>query len=514
MKKKTRDILGIAGASAAAVTAGILLSATPALADDNCACTPDNHVEDCTCGCADAAEELRNAEGQMQNAAANEVFADDELKASKQYAEEAQEKADKAAADSKSADEAYDKALSDEENRIKEQQETAKANEAAALDAQAQATVKEGQAESAYNDAKAESEVAADELNKAQGYKNGTLSIEDTDEYKESEKTGADLATKTQEKDAADKALESARADETSKENVKNAAEADRENKNAALADKRDDEENAKTTAEAAQAQHNADVTALNTATSEKDAADKDAADKQTAKTQADAAKANADSALSEANDKEAATQKTDSEAKSELDSFIKEIEEKSNSYYFYKWLMNNQSVSQEIREQAAAAYRIVGNELTQEDRSTYLGGGYTAKRDDKPLEPISYDDLITSTKIGDDRDATSLKNVKASLNYIDIGNKRRSGENLFALKVSPVLMAMGEVNANHLSVDQRHALTFNSRENIAMNGNSPAPSDLFNENYDPYNGWYDEEKADYDNNTPGAVIGHYLATA
>ena len=512
MKKKTKKAIGIGAASAAAFAAGMLLYAAPAYADEACSCEPGNHTQDCTCGCADAAKVFEKAERYKQAAQTDADFADGAEKMAKDAADEATAAAKAAENAMNEVETAYNDALATEEAAIKADQEKKAEAEAASSDALNQAVVKEGQAELAAYEAKTASDAAKEELDTAIGYRDGTLPIEDTEEYKTAQEKQAALDAAEADRDAAGDTLDAAKADAAEKTDALDAATKDNDEKQQTLNDKQTKAEDAQTAADDAKTEHDADVNALNTATQEKEAADKDVVDKTAEKDAADRSKDDAEKRYQDASAAEKAAEQKAAEAKTELDAYKKEIEEKSNSYYFYKWMSENQNITEEIRQQAAAAARILGNELTDQDKNLYIGGKYTATKNGEPLTPISYEEMISATKIGDSRDATDFRNVKASLNYIDIGNERRARENLPALMVSPVLMAMGEVNADHLTVEQRHALSFNSRENIARGGVNPVPTDIYNENYNPYYGWYDEEKIDYDNKTPGAVTGHYTA--
>lgn len=121
------------------------------------------------------------------------------------------------------------------------------------------------------------------------------------------------------------------------------------------------------------------------------------------------------------------------------------------------------------------------------------------------------------STHIGAEDDATNLIWMYRSIQLAKIGNALRSqGDNNFApmseLKVSDRLMARAQVNANFSNSPRiGHSQnagpdgTFDTGENLAWG------YDWQTDGRQPYEGWYTEEKADYDNHT-GGVTGHYTS--
>lgn len=121
------------------------------------------------------------------------------------------------------------------------------------------------------------------------------------------------------------------------------------------------------------------------------------------------------------------------------------------------------------------------------------------------------------STHIGDVDDATSLEYMLRALQLAKIGNTLRSqGDNNFApmseLKVSDRLMARAQVNANFSnspkighSMNRGPSGDFSTGENLAWGYDWQTDGDH------PYKGWYNDEKATYDNHS-GGVVGHYTS--
>ncbi|MGN0437239.1 MAG: hypothetical protein ACI4F4_01865 [Lachnospiraceae bacterium] len=111
-------------------------------------------------------------------------------------------------------------------------------------------------------------------------------------------------------------------------------------------------------------------------------------------------------------------------------------------------------------------------------------------------------------TEIGAAKDTTSLSNLKAAIPFIKECNTLRlqegtdpeSGNTLGVLKVSLMLMAISEVQGNWSANQFSHCGQYNVAENLAW-GYS-----------DPFDGWYTEEKAEWDGgNQTYSDVGHYL---
>lgn len=103
-------------------------------------------------------------------------------------------------------------------------------------------------------------------------------------------------------------------------------------------------------------------------------------------------------------------------------------------------------------------------------------------------LENSTYADM---TKKGEDADATSLDNMRDSLAWIRKLNEIRARQGLEELTVTDTLMAMAQADANYSDTKVAHAKQFNEYgigENLAWNYGS-----------NPFDQWYDEEKAYFD---------------
>ena len=92
----------------------------------------------------------------------------------------------------------------------------------------------------------------------------------------------------------------------------------------------------------------------------------------------------------------------------------------------------------------------------------------------------------------GDPNDATSLSNMKESIQWLKRCNEIRASIGLSALQVNYTLMAMAQVNASYsASYTNSHSKQFNIGENLAWSS--------YDNGYDPFDGWYYHEKAIYD---------------
>ena len=101
-------------------------------------------------------------------------------------------------------------------------------------------------------------------------------------------------------------------------------------------------------------------------------------------------------------------------------------------------------------------------------------------------------------TQIGQEKDATSLENMKIALEYILKANEIRRANGLLEFKIIDELMAEGQVGANMEAITGNH--TFMSQNSSASNyWGSMWGENLVNGYNDPFVGWYNEEYAVHD---------------
>ena len=101
-------------------------------------------------------------------------------------------------------------------------------------------------------------------------------------------------------------------------------------------------------------------------------------------------------------------------------------------------------------------------------------------------------------TQIGQEKDATSLENMKIALEYILKANEIRRANGLHEFKIVDELMAEGQVGANMEAITGNH--TYMSQNSSATNyWGSMWGENLVNGYNDPFVGWYNEEYAVHD---------------
>lgn len=100
----------------------------------------------------------------------------------------------------------------------------------------------------------------------------------------------------------------------------------------------------------------------------------------------------------------------------------------------------------------------------------------------------------------GSPTDASAIENVLIALDYIDECNELRAKHDLPELRVTDLMMAYAIADANFASKRLGHPVQFNVAENLSWN---------FSTDDDPFDGWYYEEKENYENGK-GGETGHY----
>lgn len=160
-----------------------------------------------------------------------------------------------------------------------------------------------------------------------------------------------------------------------------------------------------------------------------------------------------------------------------------------SGSAGFFKYLAD-QTTNAAERADAQQAYDII----TAKDNS----------RQDGAQSSVDYSKY---TNLGAADDATNLENMKKAVDELNKVNEYRQKENatesksLSDLKVTSSLMAISQYQLNYSKAAGRsHSQAFNVGENLAWGYSNP------------FSGWYDKEKADYDaGERDNSKVGHYL---
>lgn len=367
-------------------------------------------------------------------------------------------------------------------------------------------------AEAEYNSASAfynEASALLEQANAAEAEKENALNIVQADVNAAEEKVAST-------KQAVDEAQEKVTAIENSEEYAQ--AKADLDAREAELSAATQELETAKV-AEAAAQQESANAEAYrvqceDAAISAKITADEKAALLQAAETEQSNCRTNlgqavendtaaqnavtvAQEALNEANkilmDKEAAveaaTEELEEAEKAEAEA--KKAFDEANSVYEEAQAKYVLGIYAYFQDTGPVGARVLGDD-------GYDSKWYREYSDDEG--GINF--LTDFTDIGEDYDASSWENVFKALDFIDECNELRKSQGLSELKTSDYEMAVAIVKANIASERRGHQLimeTGGAGENLAW---------VY---ADPFDGWYDKEKALYDLGvTDFNITGHY----
>ncbi|MBQ9006741.1 MAG: hypothetical protein IJ092_10275, partial [Atopobiaceae bacterium] len=112
-------------------------------------------------------------------------------------------------------------------------------------------------------------------------------------------------------------------------------------------------------------------------------------------------------------------------------------------------------------------------------------------------LNALNNSTYADKTQKGDADDATSLESMRESLTWMRKLNEIRSGLGLGELAVTDYLMACAQADANYSDTVVAHAEQFDVAENVAWNYGS-----------NPFDQWYNEEKAYFDEAWASATEG------
>jgi hypothetical protein len=116
-------------------------------------------------------------------------------------------------------------------------------------------------------------------------------------------------------------------------------------------------------------------------------------------------------------------------------------------------------------------------------------------------VNALTTSKYASSTDVTADGDATNLDLVLKALNFIDECNEIRASEGVGELRVTDYMMAAAEADANWSDSTKTHAYQFNIGENLAWGY------------IDPFDGWYTDEKAIYDDwQASGLTWSEYCA--
>ncbi|MBT1162539.1 hypothetical protein [Bifidobacterium sp. SO1] len=149
----------------------------------------------------------------------------------------------------------------------------------------------------------------------------------------------------------------------------------------------------------------------------------------------------------------------------------------------------------------------------------------FTAKGADdavKILTDSTYTMYLDSIHDGFKGDAATIKNMIDSVKQIKIGNGIRQARGLEPYKITDTLMAQAIADTDYSNNVEDQSGQYNSSENVAW-GWGLEPYSIGSGADNPYTGWYDDEKKNYDrdmedgkldgkdaNGNPSGKWGHY----
>ena len=144
--------------------------------------------------------------------------------------------------------------------------------------------------------------------------------------------------------------------------------------------------------------------------------------------------------------------------------------QEKLNTF-----INENKSTIDQINKGTQGFFEYVSTDL----------GKLTSQAFDK--NNATYSKIAAYVKLGQEGDATSIENMKVVIPWLKKTNDLRAKHNLNALNVSLWEMALAQANSDWAQENIKHSGIYDHGENLSWGYQ------------DPFDGWYDEEKAIYD---------------
>lgn len=144
--------------------------------------------------------------------------------------------------------------------------------------------------------------------------------------------------------------------------------------------------------------------------------------------------------------------------------------QEKLNTF-----INENKSTIDQINKGTQGFFEYVSTDL----------GKLTSQAFDK--NNTTYSKIAAYVKLGQEGDATSIENMKAVIPWLKKTNDLRAKHNLNALNVSLWEMALAQANSDWAQENIKHSGIYDHGENLSWGYQ------------DPFDGWYDEEKAIYE---------------
>lgn len=175
----------------------------------------------------------------------------------------------------------------------------------------------------------------------------------------------------------------------------------------------------------------------------------------------------------------------------------LEEANAKANAVYAEKKKIDTEVAE---AEKKVTDLEVIASNAQAQYNSGSLGF-FTYMGDKAAVDTLKDAKYVDYTHIGNDKDATSLTNMRNTLKFIKECNELRAKHGLAPLKVNGAMMAAAQSNLNWSAIHIDHSLQYSVGENLAWGYT------------DPFDGWYYEEKAIYDKdpNADFSEVGHYL---
>lgn len=301
-------------------------------------------------------------------------------------------------------------------------------------------------AQKAYDDAAADVNAKQEAVNVAQA---------NVDSF-----TGSDALTNAQ------KELDQAKTELVNAQTIAKNAETALDSANTELSE-------AETTQQSAQSEYDKSVKSLDEAKKALEEATKKQATAKEAYEVADKNAKDNQSIVDKLTQKQTECQTAVNKAQTAFDSNKSEKEvaqEKLNTF-----INENKSTIDQINKGTQGFFEYVSTDL----------GKLTSQAFDK--NNATYSKIAAYVKLGQEGDATSIENMKAVIPWLKKTNDLRAKHNLNALNVSLWEMALAQANSDWAQENIKHSGIYDHGENLSWGYQ------------DPFDGWYDEEKAIYD---------------
>jgi len=152
---------------------------------------------------------------------------------------------------------------------------------------------------------------------------------------------------------------------------------------------------------------------------------------------------------------------------------------------------------AQAAYDTAKAAASSVSEQIAKGSSGFFEENGSTSA-----LQVFQDEAYSQYTHMGEAKDATSLENMKSTLDYIKKCNDLRKLNGRSELLITDYMMAVAQYDTNASAYTMNHLAHFAVGENLAWGYTTPDSV---------FGGWYDQEKEQYEKDGNAAAAGHYF---